>query len=107
MANGNNCAKLDGKRCKIGKEGRKGVSFENLQKKIAGKSSHIMKWEMRQGQKSAEDCIQIWGLPSSPSAPYCLSHSTFMSRSPCETALFLMFFSLQLLWLFSLENILL
>lgn len=67
MVNGNNCVKLDGGRCKIGKEGRKGVSFENLQEEIAGKNCHIMKWEVRQGQKSAEDCTQIWALPSSPS----------------------------------------
>lgn len=33
------------------KEGRKGISFENLQKKIAGKNSRTMKWEVRQGQK--------------------------------------------------------
>lgn len=107
MVNGNNCVKLNGRRCKIGKEGRKGVSFENLQKEFAGKSSPIMKWEVRQGQKSAEDCTQIWGLPSSPSAPHCLSHNTFISWSPCETEFFLMFFSLLLLWLFSLDNILL
>lgn len=107
MVNGNNCVKLDCRRCKIGKEGRKGVLFENLQKEIAGKSSHIMKWEVRQGQKSAEDCTQIWGLPSSASAPYCLSHSTFISRSPCEMEFFLTFFSLQLLWHISLGNILL
>lgn len=55
MVNGNNCVKSDGRKCKIGKEGRKGVSFENLQKEITGKSSRIMKWEVRQGQKSAED----------------------------------------------------
>lgn len=107
MVNGNNCVKSDGRRCKIGKEGRKSVSFKNLQKEIAGKSSRIMKWEVRQGQKSAKDCTQIWGLPSSPSAHPCLSHSTFISRSPCETAFFLTFFSLQLLLLFSLGNILL
>lgn len=107
MVNGNNCVKLDGRRCKIGKEERKGVSFENVQKEIVGKSSHIMKWEVRQGQKSAEDCTQIWGFLSSPSAPYCLSHSTSISRSPCEIEFFLTFFSLQLLCHISLDNILL
>lgn len=96
-----------GGRCKIWKEGRKGVSFENLQKEIVGKGSHIMKWEVRQGQKSAEDCTQIWGLPSSPSAGYCRSHSTFISRSSCEMEFFPKFFSLLLLWHFSLGNILL
>lgn len=107
MVNGNNCVKLDSRKCKIGKEGRKGVSFENLQKEIAGKSSRIMKWEVRQGQKSAEDCTQIWGLPSLHQ-PFLICLTIPLSlEALVKPSFFLTFFSLQLLWLFSLDNILL
>lgn len=58
---------MDGIRAKWGKREGK-VSYLKMcgRRKITGKTSCVMKWEMRQGEKSAEGCSQIWCLPSSP-----------------------------------------
>lgn len=70
-----------------GKREGKVLHLKTCRRKITGKTSRIMKWEMRQGEKLAEDCSRTWRLPSSPCHQ---SHPLvpFTSRSPCGTEQF-------------------
>lgn len=105
--NGNDCInRMDGRRCKVGKEGRKGVAFENVQKE-KDYSKDILHNEIgNETRGKVSRRLQPTLVPSflslpSVSCPHRLSHGTFISRSSCGTEQFsLTFFTLQLLLLF-------
>lgn len=60
--------RMDGSRCKVRKEGRKGVAFENVQKEKDYRKDILHRGVGNETRKkSAADCSQIWCLlPSSP-----------------------------------------
>lgn len=82
--------RMEGRRCKVGKEGRKGVVFENVRKEKDYRKdiSHNEIGNETRGKGSGR--LQANLVPSflslpSVSSPHHLSHSTFISRSFCGT----------------------
>jgi len=104
--------RMEGRRHKMEKEGRKGVASENVQNKKDYRKdiSHEMGSERRGkvGKRLQPNLVPSF-LPLLPvSSPHHLFHGAFISRNPCGAEQFILtFFSLQLVLLFSPVNILL